>query len=348
MIERDETIDRLRGIAMIWVIAVHALYWGAFCSDQTFNLLKSFFLFEMPLFFFVTGAANSFSRSNSYSGYVYKRFKRILIPYWVFAIICAGLTIAKIIRREGGIDPETAVKIIGSWLVPIDKQITSIQYLTWAVWFIPVYLCVVLTIPLLKKIKLTKISLVFILVLLVLFVLSCVFSFGWFQNVFFYVVWTYIGLFYSEIKASLCKNSFKRLLTFIALCSLSALAVLRANQYSLDMQANKFPPNIAFCFFSIAAMSLIILALPFIDRICKVLCKYKLIDKAFNLFSTRSLTVYLYQVFAFTVTIKAVNYLLHGDTVTLGIIKTSLCFFLTLPLCVLGAALFGKIEDMAK
>lgn len=330
---------------MLWVIAVHALYWGAFCSDKTFNLLKSFFLFEMPLFFFVTGAANNFSRTYNYFEYVYKRFKRILVPYWVFAIICAGLTIARIIRREGDATPGTVIKILGSWLIPIDKQITSIQYLTWAVWFIPVYLCVVLAIPLLRKIKQTKVSSIFVLVLLALFILSCVFDIGWFQNVLFYSFWTYIGLFYSEIKTSLCKRDFRILLAFVSACSMFALIILKIYHYSFDMQANKFPPNIVFFFFSITAMSLIILAIPSLDKACALLCKQKWIKEIFNLLSTRSLTIYLYQVFAFTVTIKAVNNLLHGDTVAIGTVKSFLCFFLTAPLCLLLAVLFGKIED---
>lgn len=330
---------------MLWVIAVHALYWGAFCSDKTFNLLKSFLLFEMPLFFFVTGAANNFSRTYNYLEFVYRRFKRILVPYWVFAIICAGLTIARIIRREGGTTPETIIKIIGSWLIPIDRQMTSIQYLTWAVWFIPVYLCVVLAIPLLRKIRQTKMSLVFIPVLLVLFILSCAFYIGWFQNVLFYSFWTYIGLFYNEIKTSLCKHGFRIFMALISACSVFALIILKIYHYSLDMQVNKFPPNIAFFFFSITAMSLIILVIPSLDNVCALLCKQKLIKEAFNLLSTRSLTIYLYQVFAFTVTIKAVNNLLHGDTVVIGTVKSFLCFFLTVPLCVAIAGLFGKIED---
>ena len=49
---RDKTIDRLRGFAMFWVIVVHVLYWGSFFNNGYVNLLKSFCLFEMPLFFF--------------------------------------------------------------------------------------------------------------------------------------------------------------------------------------------------------------------------------------------------------------------------------------------------------
>jgi len=54
---RDKTIDRLRGFAMIWVIVVHVLYWGYFFNNGYVNLLKSFCLFEMPLFFLLQAPA---------------------------------------------------------------------------------------------------------------------------------------------------------------------------------------------------------------------------------------------------------------------------------------------------
>ena len=49
MSKRDETIDRLRGFAMFWVIVVHVLYWGNFFDNERINLLKSFCLFESEL-----------------------------------------------------------------------------------------------------------------------------------------------------------------------------------------------------------------------------------------------------------------------------------------------------------
>lgn len=43
---RDKTIDRLRGFAMIWVIVVHVLYWGNFFTNGYVNLLKSGAIFS--------------------------------------------------------------------------------------------------------------------------------------------------------------------------------------------------------------------------------------------------------------------------------------------------------------
>lgn len=149
---RDKTIDRFRGFAMFWVIVVHVLYWGNFFTNGYVNLLKSFCLFEMPLFFFITGASNNLSKTNNYFNFVSKRFQRILIPYWVFAIICATLSMVKY-SVEGNLDFITGIKVLLSWMVPINRQMTSVSYLTWALWFVPVYLCIVLIIPALKIMK---------------------------------------------------------------------------------------------------------------------------------------------------------------------------------------------------
>ena len=70
MVKRDETIDQLRGLAIFWVIVVHVLYWGNFFDNNYINTIKSFCLFEMPLFFFLTGASNSFSKIDGYFGQV--------------------------------------------------------------------------------------------------------------------------------------------------------------------------------------------------------------------------------------------------------------------------------------
>lgn len=343
---RNPTIDTLRGLAMLWVIMVHTLYWGNFCSNSYFNLIKSFFLFEMPVFFFVTGAGNSFSQNTGYFSYVIKRFKRILIPYWVFALICASWTIFRIIRREGIIEAKTAGKIILSWIIPADRQMTSIQYLTWAVWFIPVYLCIVLLIPMFKRIRQSSAALAFLFVLVFLFCLTSIFELGWIQNVFFYSIWTYVGLFFSDIILLVKKQRFIYLLMIIALAGIGALIILHAMGYSVDMQYNKFPPTLIFLVFSTVAISLIILALPYFDSLSALICKVSSFKKIFDLFSIRSLTVFLYQVFAFMVSIRFVYDLLPGDTVFFGIVKSAICFIFTVPICALFAMVLGKFEDI--
>ena len=66
---RDVFIDHLRAIAITEVLIVHVLYWGDFLNSK-FHIIKSFFLFEIPLFFFVIGAASTMKPIISRKKYV--------------------------------------------------------------------------------------------------------------------------------------------------------------------------------------------------------------------------------------------------------------------------------------
>ena len=342
---RDKTIDRLRGFAMIWVIVVHVFYWGHFFTNGYVNLFMSFCLFEMPLFFFVTGASNSFSKVNGYFNFVRKRFQRILIPYWVFAIICAILSIIKY-KTEGNMDFLTAIKVLLSWLVPIDKQKTSVSYLTWALWFVPVYLCVVLIIPLLRKMKDSGRKIECAFLLLGIFVATSLLRTGWLQNISFYSFWTYVGLFYSDIKSAAEQKHTGRYFLLIAAAGMAATCLLYLTGQQLDMQYNKFPPNIMFLVFSITMVALIIFAIPYFDRVIGLVEKGKLSGYIFNLFVTRSMTIFLYQVFAFNITIRLTDMLIPGSGMIISVAKSVFCLAVTIPICAVLAVIFGRIEKL--
>lgn len=79
---RENMVDYLRALAIFQVLFVHSLYWGNVFSTGILSILKSFLLFEMPLFFFVTGAAYSLSKNNSKPiVQIRQKFLRILVPY---------------------------------------------------------------------------------------------------------------------------------------------------------------------------------------------------------------------------------------------------------------------------
>lgn len=342
---RDKTIDRLRGFAMFWVIVVHVLYWGNFFTSEYVNLIKSFCLFEMPLFFFITGASNSFSKINSYCDFIKNRFRRILIPYWAFAIICAVLSIVKY-SLENSMDILTGIKVLLSWLVPIGRQMTSVAYLTWALWFIPVYLCVALIIPFLNQAKCSARKTEFAFLLFGIFTVTFLLKIGWAQNVAFYSFWTYVGLFYRDIKLAVEHKRTRKIFLYTAAAGAAAICILYFAGQSLDMQSNKFPPNIIFFIFSAMMLSLIMLAIPYFDRLFGWLEKDNLAGKIFNLFSTRSMTIFLYQVFAFHLTIRFANMLIYGDGIIASFTKSVLCLVATVPVCAGLAAVFGRIEKL--
>lgn len=343
---RDKTIDRLRGFAMFQVIVVHVLYWGNFFASEYTDVIKSFCLFEMPLFFFITGASSSFSKTDRYFEFVRKRFRRVLIPYWVFAIICAVLSIVKY-SLEGNISFLLCIKILLSWLVPVNRQMTSVSYLTWALWFIPVYLSIVLIIPILKKMKCSKRRMEFAFAILGFFVVTCLLKMGWIQNIAFYSFWTYAGLFYSDIRRAVEQKYARKYFLYIVIGAGMTIVMFYFGGQSLNMQANKFPPNITFLIFSIMMMSLIMLMIQHLDRIFDVLEKHKLTGMVLDLFSTRSMTIFLYQVFAFNLTIPSVNMLIHGQGIIVSIIKSLLCLMGTILACSLFAVIFGRIEKVS-
>ena len=347
MKERDQTIDRLRGLAMLWVIVVHALYWGDFFDNHYINLLKSFFLFEMPLFFFVTGASNSFSKMDDYFKYVQRRYSRILIPYWFFSVICAGLSIAYFELTEG-ITFSKSVIVLFSWLIPFDCQITSLPYLTWALWFIPVYLCVVLVIPLFKRMRESSYARCCAVVLIIIFLTTCLFNLGWIQNVAFYSFWTYMGLFYRDIMLRINQQNFRKKIGWIIIVGAVVLFVLFMLGWPIDMQYNKFPPNIMFGIFSIIMMSLVFLAVPYINKLYDRLETHKRICKMLELYSTRSMTIFLYQVFAFVLTNVPLKFLVPNGGIVVSILKATICLITTVPICAILAVIFGRVEQIKR
>ena len=341
---RDENLDNLRGFAMVWVILIHVLFWGNLFTDGYAYVLKSFLLFEMPLFFFITGASNSMAQKYSYGKFVTKRFEHCLIPYWVFAFICAVLSVAVSIIQHGEV--ANTLKILVSWALPIDHQITSVSYLTWALWFIPVYLCVVLFIPAFRTIKETNFSTAFFVVLVFIFFGSSLLKLGWIQNVLFYFVWTYIGLYYQQLIRERKENKSRVSLGVIAfLISGGAVYVLHRLGYSLNMQSNKFPPNIVFFFFSFMAMSFLYLIYPVLESVLIHLKQNKLFGVIFKIFCTKSMTVFLYQVFAFNITLRLINYLSIGNSFLAMSCKAVICFISTVLLCWILGIVFGKIES---
>ncbi len=330
---------------MILVVLVHVLYWGKFFSNYYVKLLQSFLLFEMPFMFFITGASNSFSKTENYFSFLWKRLKRILIPYWIFALICVALSILRY-SIEGAMDFLTGIRILVSWLIPVDTQITSIESLTWALWYVPVYICVVITIPLLKRLRQSKWKIEFSFLLAGLFATTSLLNLGWVQNVAFYTYWTYIGLFYLDIKSAAKEAHKRKYFICVAVVMAALLFALRCIGQSLNMQSNKFPPNLIFFVFSMMMMSLIMWLVPYTDPYFAKIENCKVISKVFERYSTYSMTIYLYQVFVFNLTIPMVELLIPDQGGTASVAKAMLCLLMSIFLCASLPFLFGSTERL--
>ena len=146
---RDKTLDYLRGLAIIQVVFVHILYWLGIFSVGFFAIAKSFLLFEMPIFFFVTGAVNGLGKPQKYKTFCLKRIKGLLIPYYIYSVVCILISIVYyLVHNELSI--KLIVKLLLSWIVPLDHQIMPLPYFTWAIWFIPVYIISIILFPVIK------------------------------------------------------------------------------------------------------------------------------------------------------------------------------------------------------
>lgn len=334
---RDKTLDHLRCLAMLQVIVVHALYWPDFFSSARINLYKSLLLFEMPLFFFVSGASSGYSREESPWTSVRKRWLRILIPYWVYALICAALSIAHAAGTAGAVEGKEALRILLSWILPINRQITELPYLDYAVWFVPVYLAVTAVLPLLREMRKSRaggIACAFALGLL--YALSLKAEAGWLRYPAFYLLWTFAGLYYPEIR----RAGTARWYLPAALSALALLGLRLAGQ-NLDMQVHKFPPDPVFLVFSIFWMSLLLAGRKGLDAAMDRAQRVPVLSRLVDCFSHRTTTVFLYQSFAFYASAGISTLLVPAR---LPWIRLLVCFPLTLLFCVLLAAVFGPIE----
>lgn len=75
---RDKLIDIAKGIGILLVVFAH-IYEG-FATEIIY-------LFHMPLFFYLSGATFSFSKSKFNGNFVIKRIKALLVPYVIFSLI---------------------------------------------------------------------------------------------------------------------------------------------------------------------------------------------------------------------------------------------------------------------
>lgn len=77
--KRVKWIDYAKGIGIILMVMGHYQY-------LNYEVNKWIFSFHMPLFFFISGLLTS-DRNIEYKNYIIKRFRLLLIPFFIFGII---------------------------------------------------------------------------------------------------------------------------------------------------------------------------------------------------------------------------------------------------------------------
>lgn len=88
--KRNDTLDVISGILIIWMIAYHSFQWGNLTESISFQVLIRCFYFFMPWFYFKSGIV--FSDKYSLKNVVEKGVNEILFPMFIWTLIGYLLT----------------------------------------------------------------------------------------------------------------------------------------------------------------------------------------------------------------------------------------------------------------
>lgn len=271
---------------MIYIVTiVHGVYWLGF--GQAFT---SILLFEMPLVFIISGYAYAiYAKTNPsinlriYIKYAQTRMSRIYIPYFAYALVCAIV----VTMLQGNINIQ---ENLFAWLNPFTRgQGHSVSSLSWHLWFIPPFLIVTLLLPVVTYKWIKKLPLVLCFLLLCFFLYFA----NWYIEArlatpVFYFFWAYVGF---KLGGGLTLKSNTLLIVIAIAISMLGIGVVFLNQ-SLNMQLNKFPPNLMFLWFSCIWVAIIFMACNYISP---NVINYLSENKFVSLFVKNGYSLYLWQ-----------------------------------------------------
>jgi peptidoglycan/LPS O-acetylase OafA/YrhL len=299
---RNERVDVARGLLIVYIVAVvHAVYW----LNPPLGAMKSLLLFEMPVIFLLSGYSFALSRKNGlrldtaadHGKFMVQRIGRIVIPYVLYAVTCLVLIYWMGDRSAFG------VETILAWLNPMVFKPASVGMLDAHLWFIAPFLCVTLCMPMLATLRLERLALPAGLALgAVVILVASDPVFGYLaQSVLFYLVWAALG-YAAGMRASKGPLSHWTCLAIGLACA--ALVVWLANVAPgpLDIQRQKFPPNIIFYLFGLAWLALLyLLAVMIPDRLIHRLAA----ARWFRPFIDKGYSIYMWQGLGYTLAMLA-------------------------------------------
>ena len=101
---RDLSFDAFRGLAIIAVVAIHAIYFGGSPYSSGFLYYRQLLNFCIPVFFFISGYWASRKPIDSLAGYkalLWKRLSRIFVPYLFWSSLILGYSAVKTGEVDG-------------------------------------------------------------------------------------------------------------------------------------------------------------------------------------------------------------------------------------------------------
>lgn len=141
---RDYSLDFFRACLLAYIVCIiHSLGWLKNGAEPYI----SWCMFEMPLIFFVAGAAANLAGYNgkTFRSILSSRTKRVLLPYVIYVIISVILSIAICVFNGSELINLTARNL--GIAVLLGGDLPSVPY-AWQLWFIPVYFFISISTPL--------------------------------------------------------------------------------------------------------------------------------------------------------------------------------------------------------
>jgi fucose 4-O-acetylase-like acetyltransferase len=160
-LDRDTRIDTLRGLGIIVIIFGHINF-----EPIGSQIISIFYLFNVPLFFFISGYLWKEKPIRTFRSFIFSRFQSLYLPYiFLFLIsILYGHLVVRYLFKEYVIpfdlsDSITSLLLSSEWL-------NRVPTFNFALWFLPIFF-ITNVIFFFLQIFTTKKSLIFLAMLLV-------------------------------------------------------------------------------------------------------------------------------------------------------------------------------------
>ena len=278
---------------MMYVLCVtHIIYWFNTGTEP----IRSLILIEMPIIFFISGAAVSLATPKPFWQTITNRVKRVVVPYYIYALtILVGIILLSILwyffnqQLISAIGQElickqtydiTAYQWQDIWNIITFHNISQAHYM-YHLWFIIPYLILTCTFSLQVNLMNKTNRWIYVSICLIIFII--------FQKIkvsdllttlLGYNIFMTIGyLFYRKIKIW-------QVICIFFLTTAIIVLHLTDGGFFCPMQNHKFPPDWLFVTYNLAILCFLSLIF------WKTKIPYK---TAFALWNTRGYTIYLYQ-----------------------------------------------------
>lgn len=145
--------------------------------------------------------------------------------------------------------------------------------------------------------------------------------------VFVYIFWVYTGVFYNYIIKN--NSMYKRLICvgISVACFISVYFIRSTMNLGLDMQLNKFPPNIMFQQYTLAVLSLLTAFIDYILKAVKYLKnKFVSMNWLFETYSKYSYSIFIMQAFSLFVVKSLINFFAFNWALNINVVLSLLIY----------------------